>query len=118
MASSISSQKLLKKNLYRRESGGEERGDVRLVQESRVPWVITSKAALRKGLSQVMVELCCTKVYLRSPEPWKYLWFSCIYLHNGLYGAYSYLLTGRDSGLMTYITRLGGLQGIHWSKRF
>ena len=35
-----------------------------------------------------------------------------------LYGTYSYLLTGRDSGLMTYITRLGSLRGIHWSKRF
>ena len=29
------------------------------------------------------------------------------------YGTYSYLLTGRDSG---YITRLGSLRGVHWSK--
>ena len=35
-----------------------------------------------------------------------------------VYGTYSYLLTGRDSGLMTRITRLGSLRGIHWSKRF
>ena len=30
----------------------------------------------------------------------------------------AYLLTGRDAGLMTHITRLGSLRGIHWSKRF
>ena len=29
-----------------------------------------------------------------------------------LYGTYSYLLTGRDSGIMTHITRLGSLQEI------
>ena len=38
-----------------------------------------------------------------------------VYFH---YGTYSYLLTGRDSSLMTYITRLGSLWGIHWSKQF
>ena len=25
-----------------------------------------------------------TKVYSRSPKPQKYLWFSCIYLRNGI----------------------------------
>ena len=43
--------------------------------------------------------------------------YTCIMVYF-LYGTYSYLLTGRDSGLMTYITRLGSLRGIHWSERF
>ena len=45
------------------------------------------------------------KVYSRSPEPRKYWWFSCVYFAYTcamVYGTYSYLLTGRDSGLMTY----------------
>ena len=63
------------------------------------------------------VQLKSIRVHLSLGSSCGLVAYTCAMVYF-LYGTYSYLLTGRESGLMTYITRLGSLQGIHRSKRF
>ena len=54
------------------------------------------------------------RVHLSPRSSYGLVAYTCAIVYF-LYGTYSYVLTGRDSGLMT---RLRSLRGIHWSKCF